>query len=159
MSESILVPADGLALSLFVAGRRLCGEMRCNAMRRGASRRRTIESAMVNAARERATDAAAAARTAERDELDSQRSSGPSDERIKTERRNPAAAFLRRRARSGAPPCIIKRTRISLVLLVEPRAQQHNRGVKPRGGGGGGGEREKRFRETATQHAERDSTD
>lgn len=72
-------------------------------------RRRTIESAMVNAARERATDAAAAAaaRTAERDELDSQRSSGPSDERIKTERRNPAAAFLRRRARSGAPPCII----------------------------------------------------
>lgn len=70
---------------------------------------RTIESAMVNA-RERATDAVAAARTAKRDELDSQ-SSGPSDERIKTERRNPAAAaaFLRRCAGSGAPLCIITR--------------------------------------------------
>lgn len=82
-------------------------------------RRRTIESAMVNAARERATDAAA--RTAERDELDSQRSSGPSDERIKTERRNPAAAFLRRRARSGAPPCIITPAgNVSLVHSTTP---------------------------------------
>lgn len=79
-----------------------------------AMRRRTIESADgERCARERASARmrrGAAARTAERDELDSQRSSGPSDERIKTERsRNPAAAFLRRRARSGAPLplCII----------------------------------------------------